>query len=159
MKRLTWTLVALVAVIAATGWVYPRWDAIGETGQGGVLDLTEGAALYAENCAACHGAALEGQPDWRTPGSDGVLPAPPHDETGHTWHHPDRVLLEYTLLGGKALMAQQGMEFNSGMPGFKDHLTEQQIRNVLGYIRDSWPDHIQKAQAERTKIDLEQGGN
>ena len=50
------------------------------------------ASLYAENCASCHGAKLEGQPDWRSPGPDGVMPAPPHDRTGHTWHHGDGML-------------------------------------------------------------------
>jgi mono/diheme cytochrome c family protein len=64
------------------------------------VDIAQGKALYAESCASCHGANLEGQPDWRTPGPDGRLPAPPHDETGHTWHHPDRVLFQYTKLGG-----------------------------------------------------------
>ena len=54
-------------------------------------DIAQGEDLYREYCAACHGADLEGQPDWRSAGPDGVLPAPPHDETGHTWHHPDGV--------------------------------------------------------------------
>lgn len=26
--------------------------------------LPDGAALYRDNCASCHGADLEGQPDW-----------------------------------------------------------------------------------------------
>ncbi|MEC9312241.1 MAG: cytochrome c, partial [Pseudomonadota bacterium] len=70
-------------------------------------DIADGEVLYAENCASCHGAELQGQPDWRAPGPDGRLPAPPHDETGHTWHHSDRVLFGYTKLGGKVFMEQQ----------------------------------------------------
>ena len=57
-------------------------------------DLDRGQALYADSCAACHGANLEGQPDWRVPGADGILPAPPHDETGHTWHHDNQLLFD-----------------------------------------------------------------
>ncbi len=48
-----------------------------------------GRTVYAEHCAECHGKNLEGEPDWRTPKADGTLPAPPHDDSGHTWHHGD----------------------------------------------------------------------
>ncbi|WP_353346730.1 cytochrome c [Litorivita sp. NS0012-18] len=115
------------------------------------VDIAAGEALYAENCAACHGANLEGQDDWRSPGEDGRLPAPPHDETGHTWHHGDQVLLEYTKLGGRALMASQGMEFDGGMPGFGDQLSDQEIWNILGYIKSTWPERVQEMQAVRTE--------
>ena len=47
-------------------------------------DVVAGQSLYADNCASCHGANLEGQPNWQSPDADGVLPAPPHDGTGHT---------------------------------------------------------------------------
>lgn len=119
------------------------------------VDLAAGKALYAESCAACHGANLEGQENWRRPGEDGRLPAPPHDETGHTWHHTDQALFDYTKLGGQAAMAALGIEFNSGMPGFGGQLTDQEIWNILGYIKSSWPKEIQEAQAARTKSEME----
>jgi mono/diheme cytochrome c family protein len=115
------------------------------------IDIVAGKALYAETCAACHGANLEGQPDWRSPGEDGRLPAPPHDETGHTWHHGDQLLFDYTKLGGRAVMAAQGMDFDSGMPGFGDQLSDQEIWNILGYIKSTWPERIQDMQAVRTE--------
>lgn len=46
--------------------------------------LRVGARIYAQQCAACHGARSEGQPSWRDRGPDGLLPAPPHDASGHT---------------------------------------------------------------------------
>ena len=46
--------------------------------------LRVGARIYAQQCAACHGARGEGQPSWRDRGPDGLLPAPPHDASGHT---------------------------------------------------------------------------
>ncbi|WP_236736953.1 c-type cytochrome [Palleronia pelagia] len=116
----------------------------------GPVDLARGRALYEENCSSCHGSELQGQPDWQSPGPDGRLPAPPHDETGHTWHHPDTVLFDYTKLGGNALMAQQGVDFDSGMPGFGDILTDRQIRDVLAFIRSTWPERIRDIQADRT---------
>ena len=68
-------------------------------------DLDRGRAVYSEHCAACHGADLEGQPDWRSPGADGIYPAPPHDATGHTWHHSNAQLFDYTRLGGQGVIA------------------------------------------------------
>lgn len=112
------------------------------------IDLVAGEAIYAQNCAACHGANLEGQADWRSPGPDGRMPAPPHDETGHTWHHSDEVLFNYTKLGGVEMMAQRGMEFDSGMPGFEGLLTDQEIWDVLAYIKSTWPNEIQAQQAQ-----------
>lgn len=123
------------------------------------VDIAQGDAHYAQNCAACHGANLEGQSDWRTPDADGRLPAPPHDETGHSWHHPDRVLFQYTKLGGQESLALQGVAFDSGMPGFGDVLTDREIWNILAYIQSTWPERAGAVQAERTAADLAKEGN
>lgn len=113
-------------------------------------DLTNGQTLYAEECASCHGVNLEGQPDWQTPDDNGVLPAPPHDETGHTWHHDNQLLFEYTRLGGEASLAARGVDgFASGMPGFGDALTDDDIWDILAYIRSTWPERVQEIQAGR----------
>jgi mono/diheme cytochrome c family protein len=113
-------------------------------------DLTNGQTLYSEQCASCHGASLEGKPDWRTPDENGVLPAPPHDETGHTWHHDNQLLFEYTRLGGEEALAARGVTgFASGMPGFGDALTDDDIWDILAYIRSTWPDRVQQIQAGR----------
>jgi len=113
-------------------------------------DLENGRRQYAAQCASCHGKNLEGAPNWRTPGDDGVLPAPPHDETGHTWHHDNQLLFAYTRLGGQELLAQRGItDFKSGMPGFKDSLTDDDIWDVLAFIRSTWPQEIRAAHAAR----------
>jgi mono/diheme cytochrome c family protein len=113
-------------------------------------DLDVGRNLYADSCAACHGVNLGGQPDWQTPDEDGVLPAPPHDVSGHTWHHDDALLFEYTKSGGAAALAVRNVTgFNSGMPGFADTLTDDQIWDILTYIRSTWPKRAQEAQASR----------
>ena len=112
------------------------------------LDL--GSALYGQHCAACHGADLEGAPDWQSSGPDGRFPAPPHNETGHTWHHGDRMLFEYTKHGGQAYLDDLGVAFNSGMPAFGDVLSEAEIKAILAFIRSTWPARIQEIQAART---------
>ena len=96
-----------------------------------------GERIYRKACAVCHGANLEGQPNWRSRKADGTLPAPPHDKTGHTWHHPDQELFSYTKFGGAAL-APPG--FKSAMPGFKDTLRDHDIWAVLSFITSRWPE-------------------
>ena len=143
--RLTaWTIVVATAAIA--GWLSVGQAALASD------DLAQGAALYAEHCVSCHGADLEGAPDWRRRGADGLYPAPPHDETGHTWHHGDRLLFDYTKLGGEALMAARGItNFESGMPGFAESLADDQIRDVLAFIKSTWPELMRSHQEEMTQ--------
>ena len=113
-------------------------------------DILAGQNLYQENCASCHGVNLEGQEDWRTGGENGVLPAPPHDATGHTWHHDNALLFEYTKLGGKGALAARGiLEFNSGMPAYDGIISDDEIWDILAYIRSTWPKREQQAQASR----------
>ena len=111
-----------------------------------------GAAIYARECASCHGEDLEGQPNWQEVHQDGTLPAPPHDTTGHTWHHPDSLLFTYTKLGGEETLRQMGVAgFKSAMPGFGDRLSDTEIREVLSYIKAHWTEEAQAFQAERTR--------
>ena len=105
--------------------------------------LALGAELYAEHCAACHGVELEGEPDWRVRGPDGTLPAPPHDATGHTWHHSDADLVAMTRHGIEPF-APAG--YRSNMPAFDGILDEVEIRAILAYIKSRWPDEIRRLQ-------------
>ena len=102
-----------------------------------------GQTVYADHCASCHGARLEGQPGWRSRNADGTLKPPPHDESGHTWHHPDKDMFRYTKLGGQAL-APKG--FKSTMPGYVDILSDREIWAVLSYIHTFWPAEIRERQ-------------
>lgn len=102
-----------------------------------------GEVLYQQYCASCHGAELEGQPNWKRRDENGFLPAPPHDETGHTWHHPDEQLFEITKIGTEAFV---GMGYKSNMIGFEDQLNDSEIWAVLAYIKSEWPPSIQRAQ-------------
>lgn len=121
-------------------------------------DIDAGAVLYAENCASCHGENLEGQPDWQLSNDDGTLPAPPHDQTGHTWHHGDALLFDYTKQGGQAAMAVRGVTgFTSGMPAFGETLSDQDIWNILAFIKSTWPDRVRQMQETKTRGEQQQG--
>ncbi|MEQ8805947.1 MAG: cytochrome c [Rhodospirillales bacterium] len=103
----------------------------------GVVAL--GQTVYRDQCASCHGANLEGQTNWRERLPSGRLPAPPHDRTGHTWHHPDAQLFDITKRGPAAVV---GGSYESDMPGFDGVLTDAEIIAVLSYIKSTWPESI-----------------
>jgi mono/diheme cytochrome c family protein len=113
------------------------------------VDLALGEKLYAQHCASCHGANLEGQPDWRKRLPNGRFPAPPHDASGHTWHHPDGVLFAVTKHGLVPPYAPAGYE--SDMPAFGGKLSDQEIRAVLDYIESRWSPEVRKQRAEMLK--------
>ena len=104
-----------------------------------VVDV--GKAIYAENCASCHGVVLEGQANWRQRDAEGYLPAPPHDERGHTWHHPDSYLFLMTKYGIEEMI---GKSYPNNMPVFEDKLTDDEIIAALSYIKSTWPGRIQR---------------
>ena len=111
-------------------------------------DIEDGRVIYAAKCASCHGANLEGQPDWQTPLANGRYPAPPHNETGHTWHHAD-ALLERIIRDGTAAVVGDGYE--SDMPGFTDVMSDAEITAVLAYIKSTWPERERAIQSRITK--------
>ena len=113
-------------------------------------DMLTGQRLYLENCASCHGANLEGQPEWRSRLPNGRVPAPPHDAAGHTWHHPDRVLVDIVTRGTAAIV---GTGYKSDMLGFEDVLTDEDITAVIDYIKSTWPEWIRTSQESRTLAD------
>jgi len=103
--------------------------------------VAHGKSIYTTHCAACHGAKLEGQPEWRKRLPNGRLPAPPHDESGHTWHHPDGVLFDIVkngLVPGRTAPAG----YESDMPAYAQVLTDGDIVAVLAYIKSTWPPEI-----------------
>lgn len=105
-----------------------------------------GQKVYAQHCATCHGAQLQGQPNWRIRDASGRLPAPPHDASGHTWHHPDEVLFRITKYG--VAKAANLKDHDSAMPAYEGVLSDAEIVAVLSWIQSQWPANIRQAQRE-----------
>ena len=99
--------------------------------------LNSGEKIYRTHCAVCHGINLEGQKGWNINDGQNNILAPPHDETGHTWHHSDEYLFSVTKYGGagKAGVA-------SAMPGYAQILSDKEIISVLSFIKSTWPVQI-----------------
>ncbi len=102
--------------------------------------LTKGRNLYAVHCASCHGRNLEGQPNWKVRNADGLLPAPPHDASGHTWHHERNLLVAITKYG--VAEAADLEDYRSAMPAFDDVLDDGEIEAVIDWIASTWPIEI-----------------
>ncbi|MBX2835689.1 MAG: cytochrome c [Gammaproteobacteria bacterium] len=105
-----------------------------------------GEKIYHAHCAACHGANLEGQPDWQIRDANGFLPAPPHDATGHTWHHSDDLLFEITKYGPSVVINDSS--YRTTMPVYKDILSDDEIIAVLSFIKNTWPEEQRSWQEE-----------
>jgi mono/diheme cytochrome c family protein len=111
--------------------------------------IARGQKVYAEYCASCHGANLEGQPDWRRRLENGRMPAPPHDESGHTWHHSDQDLFAITKLGVGSVVAG----YESDMPAFDGILSDDEIAAVLAFVKSTWPERQRDVQVRITVSD------
>ena len=103
--------------------------------------ISLGKSVYVQNCASCHGVNLEGQKDWMSRLPDGLMPAPPHDETGHTWHHSDKYLFMITKYGLEDII---GQKYPNNMPAYKNILSDKEIISVLSYIKSTWPNKVKK---------------
>jgi mono/diheme cytochrome c family protein len=131
-----------VAVGGAAWWM--GWRPSNAVDSRDPRQVALGQTLYQRHCADCHGKSLEGQPDWQVRKPTGELPAPPHNGSGHTWHHADEQLLAI-IKHGMARFAPP--DYKTDMPAFVGILTDAEIRSVLAYIQSTWPEDLRDKQA------------
>lgn len=143
-------MAVVLAAVVMTGFVVLMtgpYDPFLAT-DGGAAQIARGHTLYGAHCARCHGKNLEGQPNWQTPLPNGRLPAPPHDKSGHTWHHTDKALAGITKLGLKPFA---GDNYESDMPAFGAILSDKEIEAILVYIKSTWPERERAYQEQMTQ--------
>lgn len=110
--------------------------------------VTRGKTVYEKHCMECHGDAGKGQPgDWRIRDADGYFPPPPLDDSAHAWHHPTAALLEVIRDG-----SPQGL---GKMPAWKDTLSEQEMQDVVAYIKSLWSDPVYRLWQKMEQQSLE----
>lgn len=102
--------------------------------------VAQGEAIYEARCIFCHG---NQQGEGRSRG------APPHNQAGHTWHHPDRLLFQWVL---------DGPPLRTAMPTFRGTLSEEEVRAVIAYIKTMWPEDVRRNQIEFSRVYEEQLG-
>ncbi|MBT3703128.1 MAG: cytochrome c [Alphaproteobacteria bacterium] len=135
-------VLVISVVLAGLVWLWIADNSFGTSikllpGESSVVRL--GKKVYAVNCASCHGDKLQGQINWQQRNANGNLPAPPHNETGHTWHHNDKLLFDLTKKGLKVIA---GADYKTNMPTYEDILSDQEIIAVLSFIKSTWPEEI-----------------
>ncbi|WND74459.1 c-type cytochrome [Thalassospiraceae bacterium LMO-SO8] len=143
-RKSLWATAALGAVTlggAAWLWLPPGGGTVITLRPDDAAVVALGRTVYGDHCANCHGTGLEGQANWRERLPTGRLPAPPHDRTGHTWHHPDAQLFDLTKRGPAAVV---GGAYESDMPGFAGVLSDDEIIAALSYIKSTWPERIRQ---------------
>ena len=148
-KHIVMILLGIVVALVLGAVAFLNWQmgSVAGANPDDPAQVAMGQAVYQQNCASCHGVKLEGQPDWRVRKQDGRLPAPPHDKTGHTWHHPDKDLFSITKIGVQPPLAPAGYE--SDMPPFDDVLSDEEIWAVLSFIKNSWPSKFRARQIRK----------
>lgn len=112
-------------------------------------EVVLGRQIYVEQCAACHGQNAEGQPNWKQPDSNGNMPAPPHDDSGHTWHHADGLLYEIIRDGFRDPLKPPDSPLT--MPAFGDKLNDAEIQAVIAYFKSLWSEESRLFQWEVTQ--------
>ncbi len=150
-KLAPWVLLSAAIAVSLGAAVALNWSTAATVGADpdNPSQVSLGREIYADNCASCHGAKLEGQQDWKIRKPDGRLPAPPHDASGHTWHHPEQQLFRIIKIGVKPPLAPEGYE--SDMPAFGEVLTDEEIWAVLAFIKSTWPPEIRARHTRRSK--------
>lgn len=113
------------------------------------IHVKQGETLYTQECASCHGIGLTGALNWKDTLADGSMPAPPHDSSGHTWHHKDELLIKIILNGGDP-------QFKSKMPAFKDKLSETDAVAILDFFKSKWGRQEQEFQWWMTTVSDQQ---
>jgi len=94
--------------------------------------LARGKRLFAQNCAVCHGARAQGDPDWRYRGPDGRFPPPPLNGTGHTWHH--------SIAWLHAMIKNGSPDGRGNMPAWGDRLSDSDIDAIIAWFQSLWPE-------------------
>jgi len=144
----TWILIGvmMLAIIPLLWLSVSRRINMPKADPNNLSQVAQGRQVYATYCASCHGPNLEGQPDWKVALADGSMPAPPHDTSGHTWHHPDQYLFNVVQQGGQA---SSPPGYKNAMPAFGSKVSDDEIWAVTAYIKSTWPPETQAAQKAR----------
>jgi len=105
--------------------------------------LEKGKALFARNCASCHGDRAQGTFNWQKAGPDGKYPPPPLDGSAHAWHHPKTVLRDVIRNGTQRI--------GGNMPPWRDKLNDADIDAIIAWFQSLWPDEIYAAWADNDR--------
>ena len=154
--RILACVASLAAVFAGQGRPHPAGSAPKRAIRLGIVQTipaaeaaaSNGAALYGQNCAACHQAAGEGVP--------GAFPPLAGDKLVQGDAH---FLSRVVLYGLQGQVTVNGQTYNGVSPGFATSLTDDQISGILTYIRASWNNGASPVDAAVVSAERAKPGN
>lgn len=108
--------------------------------------LSLGAQIYQASCSGCHGGATGGTIDDYPPR---------HNANGHTWQHGDCELVA-VIRTGVGLPSEESRRPAAAapalsMPAFSGRLTDEEVADVIAFIRTMWTDAERAFQETRTR--------
>ncbi|MFC6670539.1 c-type cytochrome [Marinobacterium aestuariivivens] len=149
-RLLSWLVLVIGLSVIVASLALQWWPAdSGRADPSDAAQVATGKTVYEASCASCHGGQLQGQPDWQKRLPSGRMPAPPHNQNGHTWHHPDRML--FGIIRDGMVPPWAPPDYESDMPGFGGRLSDDEIWAVLAYIKSRWPQKVRDWQAEKSR--------
>ena len=107
--------------------------------------VAQGHKLYRENCAFCHGDALEGQAGWDGDYPSGNRPALPLDGNAPIWRLSDDDIFDVIKYGGQPFSPRS---YKNNMPSFEMQLADPGIWALVAFIKRGWPEDVRQRQAE-----------
>lgn len=150
------SILSIAVIIIAVAGGFWATQIRSEAGPGALLSadnigvVKNGLEIYSANCASCHGINLEGEANWRSPNSEGLMPAPPHNKRGHTWHHTDDQLFKITKYGLVNITGQK--DYKTNMPIYEGVLSDKEIIAALSYIKSTWPKNIRERHDQMNEL-------
>jgi mono/diheme cytochrome c family protein len=106
------------------------WTSFEGSHRATAANIARGKQLYEDNCQACHGVGGIGE----SPGDPSArdeygFKAPALNDDAHGWHHSDKNL-SATVLNGSSR--------NERMVAFKETLSDEDVDNVIAYVKSLW---------------------
>lgn len=126
---------------------YGNWDGTATSMPPLTDELARGQVLY-QPCIHCHGEFGDGEPNAPNPyipDQYGFMRVPRHDSLGHTWHHPDQLLIDIIKTGSNNVL------YRNVMPPFEQVYSDEEILILLDYIKYWWTPEQREQQAAATQ--------
>lgn len=106
------------------------WTSFEGSHRATAANIARGKQLYEDNCQACHGAGGIGESPGNPSARDAFgFKAPALNDDAHGWHHSDKNL-SATILNGSSR--------NERMVAFKETLSNEDVDNVISYVKSLW---------------------
>ncbi|WP_329743326.1 cytochrome c [Dyella sp. A6] len=127
LKAIAYYLKSLPGLAVAGGSAQPASTSVHAASASGPVADTAGARIYMAKCSFCHGREGQGQQQW----------IPPLAGSASSMAEDDASSINVTL-NGSARVVAAGVPDAYRMVPFRDQLSDQDIADVLSFVRTSW---------------------